>query len=420
MCKIEFKDISTADDMDEFLQTSANGSDMNTMVMYSHYTDIKRALNICSSKTLWLGSYGHMNDIFEKEILDRSNKKGNFFFMSLSRADESLAMYRMYGNRESSVVLQIPASLFVGSIREHLESEYKGGIDDDSRSGSFVRYVDLIDYDNNISHNVAASLSFENVVYCDPYTNSLSIDGLENDKIISPLKNDILAGHIKYKCWDYEKETRFSAWIVDEITKPISRVSISLPNSALNEIKVILGPGFNKERYYNELLELRRLGVLYRNSAYDGFFRDADRAKRFGKMKYYKDYIAKEFSGLDPWGGKLIVNILYCDEDKIEIEWTNEFDDDGEYRKISKRLILDMNDDLISQYDICIKQALSDDKNEYLSYSYAGTIQLIDGKVLISFNSGEYYKYIFGAGGSCVYSESGSCRMGANLLAILQ
>lgn len=417
---IEFEKIENADDMDEYLESSANIIDDDNPVIYSHYTDIKSALSIFSTKSIWLSSYGRMNDLFEKEILDKSSKKGNFYFISLSRANESLAMYRMYGKKESSVVLRIPASFFVGSIREHLDSEFKGGVDDDSRSGSYVRNVDVIDYDRNVSTNIPAILSLEDVVYFDPSDNTLSIDGHTNVMIISPLKENSLVGHVKYKCWDYERETRFCAQILDDMKKPIDKVSVNVPANICNEIQVILGPGFNKEKYYDELVELRRLGVRYWNSAYDGFFRDTNHAKRFAAMQYYKDYDAKIFSGSDPWGGVLFIQIIHCDAEKLVIEWTNEFEDDGVNRIISKRLEMDMTDDLICQYDIYSKQPISGNENEYLSYTYSGTIQLIDGKMLVSFNSGEYYKYSFGASGSRTYSEGGSWRMGTNLLAILE
>ena len=49
----------------------------------------------------------------------------------------------MYSKKESSVVLRIPSLVFTTSIRKLLDSDYKGGIDDDSRSDSFVRKVDV-------------------------------------------------------------------------------------------------------------------------------------------------------------------------------------------------------------------------------------------------------------------------------------
>ncbi len=415
-----FEIIKNAEDMDEYLESSANEIDMDNPIIYSHYTDIKCALNIFSSKTIWLSSYKRMNDLFEKEILDRSDKNENFFFISLSRAEESLAMYKMYGNKESSVVLKIPDNFFVCSIRNHLKSDCKNGADDDSRSGSYVRNVDLINYNNITIKNVLASLSMENVIYCDPYDNSLNMSGYKNTRIISPLKQNALAGHVKYKCWDYEQETRFCARIVDDVTKPIEKVIVKLPSCLCNEVRVVLGPGFNKEKYYNELIELRRLGVLYHNSVYDGFFKDTKYPKRFSVMRYYEEYYRKTFCGNDPWGGKLIITILYCDENKLELEWLNKFKDGSKPRNISKILELDLNDDLISQYDICCKLRINKNQNEYFSYSYSGTIQLVDGKVLVSFNSGECYSYLFGAAGSNSYCGGGSWRMGNNLLAILE
>ena len=141
---ISFEKVDNPEVLEEYLESSASLLRDEAPIVYSHYTDIRSALNIFSTRTIWLNSYCHMNDLFEKELLDRSTKKGNFFFLSLSRANESLALYNMYGKKESSVVLRIPSVVFTTSIRKLLDSDYKGGIDDDSRSGSFVRKVDAI------------------------------------------------------------------------------------------------------------------------------------------------------------------------------------------------------------------------------------------------------------------------------------
>ena len=415
----EFEKITNSEDMNEYLESTANSIGDKDDIVYSHYTDISSALSIFSSGTLWLNSYSHMNDIFEKELLDRSTKKGKYFFISLSRTNESLALYNIYGMKESSVVLMIPQEVFVCDIREILDSEHKGGIDDDSRSGSYIRNVEVFCYDGSQISEIETCLSLLNVVYCNPYDNSLSIEGKCNSNIISPLKEDSLAGLVKYDCWEYEKETRFCAEVLGENMPSLAKLSIDLPKDFCNKVKVILGPGFNKEKYYDELIELKRLGVLYENSVYDGFFKDTIRIRRPEKQQLIEEYTSKKYEGNDPWEGKLSIEIKRCFEHKIDIVWENDFETDGVIRSVSERLLLDIDEDLVSRYDIRCKLPISDDDNEYLSYSYSGTIQLVDKKVLISFNSGEVYYYTFGGSGSDTYCGSGSWRMGSNRLVIL-
>ena len=86
---------------------------------------------------------------------------------------------------------------------------------------------------------------------------------------------------------------------------------------------------------------------------------------------------------------------------------------------IEVQLATILNDDYIGHYEINIRKKISKDEKEYLSYSYGGSIQLVDNKVLISFNEGGICNYVLGGSGASGYNDAGVGRMGMNLLAIL-
>ena len=418
---MEFEKIKNIEELISFLENPSERYFDQDDVNLLHYTDINSALSIIQSRKLILGNYYDMNDLFEKELIERSDKKGRLFFSSFSRENESLAMYKMYGENDSTVILNFPKSCVLGIIGD-LPGVYKGGIDDDSANlSSYVRNVSIIRKGEELEKRIRARVFLLDVVYLNPFTNDLHFDGQVNDSIIAPLSSDKLIGAIKYACWEYEKETRLCALALDE-GEVFDRIVLELPNDLCNHIRVTLGPGFNKEKYYSELVELRRQGVVWQNSVYDGFYKDSTKNNR---QSYYINTVSKEeylgysFSGKDPWGGFLSIRVKSVNRCNVVIDWFNSFSDYESEQDVNFSVTVNINSDLIGHFDIDEKLPIGDDKNEYLHYLYNGAIQFIEKKVLVSFISGNTSYHVLGGAGVLGYGDGGSGRMGMEQMVIL-
>lgn len=54
-----------------------------------------------------LGSCADMNDAFETAVLDRHGLLRKLFYACFTKVDESLAMYKLYGIDQDSVIFRI-------------------------------------------------------------------------------------------------------------------------------------------------------------------------------------------------------------------------------------------------------------------------------------------------------------------------
>ncbi len=385
----------------------------------SHYTNIENIINILESGYIWLSDYNNMNDLFEKELLNRCDCDGNLFYLSFSKTEESLAMYKMYGNGESSVILRIPSDLIEEMMSSSYHGEYAGGADDDGAFPSYRRKINIVKNGLTTEECTYALLFCTDIVYLDPYSGTLIYQGLKNDKISCALKSEYLVGSIKYLCWEYEKEVRLSAKILDS-TGPIERVAIKLPSDFSKRINVILGPEFDEDKYHDMLFELRRHGVLCQNSVYDNMYRDP-RAKRSSSNDIFiQNYIGCTYSGFDSWGDRFTIFVESVKNGIMSWKWINEIDVDDRKISISIDMKTYLDSDLCSHYEIDHREYIYEDPKAYLRYSYSGVIQLVENKVLVTYNSGQLYSYLYGGSGADGYFGTGAWRMGANLLTELQ
>ena len=111
------------------------------------------------------------------------------------------------------------------------------------------------------SQEVNTRLFWTGVCCKDPTTNRLTTPDQVNTHISRSL-ND-LAGVIKFSGWGYEKEVRLCAM---ERLFEGQKLAVRMPKS----IGVVLGPGFDKEGFYKELLVLYEHNICPEKSFYDG------------------------------------------------------------------------------------------------------------------------------------------------------
>ena len=87
-----------------------------------------------------------------------------------------------------------------------------------------------------------------------------------------------------------------------------------------------------------------------------------------------------QFSGDDPWGGRLSLTVRSIDNGKMSWTFTDVFDDNTLYAEIGETPIANG----VANYDIQGKDTEKDDT----TFSYQGTIELKDGQVNFTFERG--------------------------------
>ena len=95
----------------------------------------------------------------------------------------------------------------------------------------------------------------------------------------------------------------------------------------------------------------------------------------------YADYVGAWFRGNDPWGGKLTVMIKSIVDGKMEWTFTDAFDHSTLYQEIKET---DVKDGAAS-FDV----QGNDAENKKTAFRYQGTMELKDGAVTMTFESGE-------------------------------
>lgn len=174
-------------------------------------------------------------------------------------------------------------------------------------------------------------------------------------------------------------------------------------------------PARYQDRYQNG-----SYGVLCQNSVYDNMYRDP-RAKRSSSNDIFiQNYIGCTYSGFDSWGDKFTIFVESVKNGIMSWKWINDIDVDDRKISISIDMKTYLDSDLCSHYEIDHREYIYEDPKAYLRYSYSGVIQLVENKVLVTYNSGQMYSYLYGGSGADGYFGTGAWRMGANLLTELQ
>ncbi len=94
----------------------------------------------------------------------------------------------------------------------------------------------------------------------------------------------------------------------------------------------------------------------------------------------YVDYAGYQFSGADPWDGTLTVTINSILDGKMEWSFTDSFEDHTLYQ-VQKETVLENG---TAAFDM----EGEDVEQEDVSFSYQGTLELKDGKITVTFESG--------------------------------
>lgn len=413
----KFKNISSAEEMREYLINCLNRHNEDEYLL--HYSSLETVINIFETGYFWLGDYNYMNDLFERELLNQCQCDGTLFYMCFSKGSESLAMYKMYGKGKSSVVLKIPIPVMREIISNAGHKERVGGIDDDGKESAFIRKINIVENEIVSKNTVETRLYCTDIAYINPYNNKLKCGKENNELIETPLNSNELVGMLKYDCWEYEQEVRLYGNVID-LPKSIKKLAVKLPKDFKGKVKVILGPEFDKELYHENLVYLRRLGIICENSIYDGWYKETNnKIASWNKYLLEDDYINKSFSGKDPWGGKLYIKIEDYRNGELIWKWKNIFNEGRKKHIIEEDIHTIIDYDFVGHYEINHRKRISKDEKEYLSYCYSGSILLVENKIIVTFNSGGTCNYLLGGAGAAGYNYSGSWRMGINLLSIL-
>ena len=97
----------------------------------------------------------------------------------------------------------------------------------------------------------------------------------------------------------------------------------------------------------------------------------------------YEEYAGYQFPGTDPWGAQLNVTIRNVEKGLMSWTYTEDFGTEMIYKELSQTSI----DPATHKADFYIEGNYVDSLS--MIYNYGGTIELIDGKVIITYEYGE-------------------------------
>jgi hypothetical protein len=421
-----FENLKDSLELSEYLRNlNERYENKKDKIILSHYTNISTLLNILRMRSLWLGDYRKMNDSFENALMNKNKYARNFYYSCFSLSEESLAMYKMYGdnNPDSTIIMQISLSTFMDMMSYSCNGEHAGGVDDDGKYPQFQRKLNIIRDNVETSQKIDASIYGVEIAYLDPLTGVISLGDKTNENIISPLMSEDLVGLIKFKCWDYEREIRLCAYTSEPLDEN-EKIALKLPDDICKKIKIILGPGFDADKYREALYELSFFGVKWQDSIYSKFYTNLTKGQwgvSFPENTFFiSEYLNYIFEGQDPWGEKLSVEITDYKNNFISWKWVNTIEIDGGTKEIEINESSFLGKDLVFHFNIYKKLDIYEDKNEFYEYAYSGAVLLSNEKLLISFNDGQCCSFVYGGSGVDYYEYGGTGRNGINLLSVLE
>lgn len=262
-----FETCRTPEEVKQYLQmvlTRPSGKKETTYVF--RYTKIKYLIDMLKTGYMRLGPCADMNDDFETAVLKRHGVLRKLFYACFTKVDESLAMYKLYGIDQDSVIFRISYADLEKFITED-------ATDSGEKYAPFHNFRVLRD-NKPVEGLTCQGKAFCTAVgYYDPRKNVIKSVTKENNNIHGPFIKPELAGKVKYSCWAYEDEIR----LCGETSNPLSDnecLSIKVPNDFDSMISVILCPGFDKSKNRELLFELRMRGINYSDSVYDPIYSD--------------------------------------------------------------------------------------------------------------------------------------------------
>lgn len=253
-----FSNIKTPEEIKYYLLnvlTRTGGKTKDQIYLY-HYTSINALAGILLSNSIWLGSTRTMNDYMEGEFIESSEGINRVFFACFSRAEENIAMYKMYAPPPNGAMLVISYSMAQAIIDNLPVSENK-------TMCNIVR-------DNKITpERVAADIYWSAVAYKALHSDLLKCETVKNKEIENPIFVQDLAGFVKLYGWEYEREVRLSA-VTETILSENEKIALPLPSVVTNNAMIVTSPGFDKQKHQRTLSKLKRRGVTIHDSEYDG------------------------------------------------------------------------------------------------------------------------------------------------------
>lgn len=231
------------------------GQKLDSVKLY-HYSSIHAVVSIAKTRYIWLGSTENMNDYFEVQLIKEAQGSNTQYFTCFSRAEENLAMYKMYAASPNGAMMSISfadAKRIVDKLPKMTNGKYHVKI---------VRDSVLTD------ETVEADIYWAAVAYKALHTDLIRAGEVTNKKINQPFNQRELAGFIKLYGWEYEKEVRLCARLSVALM-PGEKVAIPIPEDV--KISVITCPGFDKTQNKQGIFELTRLGIEHKESEYESF-----------------------------------------------------------------------------------------------------------------------------------------------------
>lgn len=280
-----FETCKTPEDVKQYLQmvlTRPSESKDTTYVF--RYTKIKYLIDMLKTGYMRLGPCADMNDDFETAVLRRHGVLNRLFYACFTKVDESLAMYKLYGIDQDSVIFRISYADLEKFITEKA----------DDSGDKYAPFHNFRGLRNNIP---VEGLAYRGKAYCtavgyyDPRKNEIKSGTKENKSIHGPFNKPELAGKVKYGCWAYEDEIR----LCGETETPLPDnecLAIELPSGFESMISVILCPGFDKTKNMQYLIDLQIRGINCSDSVYDPIYSDfisSERNKPENVVNEYRD-----------------------------------------------------------------------------------------------------------------------------------
>lgn len=255
---MRFEDIESAKDLKGYLErvlSRSGGKTLDNQMLY-HYTSITSIRDILSSGYVWLGSTDKMNDFIENSFINSVNAGRRLFFSSFSRAEENIAMYKMYASAPDGAMMH-----FSYNTAKRIVEELPNG----ENGFKKVRIVK----DNVITNKtVDAKVYWIAVCYKYLHEDTIKAETVYNKNFTQPLNNPELAGIVKLNGWEYEREVRLCAETIEPLANN-EKIAIKLPSKINSCTSIITCPNFDYKANRQIIMDLKRLSIKLTSSEYE-------------------------------------------------------------------------------------------------------------------------------------------------------
>lgn len=228
------------------------------------YTKINWLVDMLNSRYMRLGPCATMNDDFETAVLERHGMLEKLFYACFTKADESLAMYKLYGIDHDSVIFRISYADLEKFMNEVV-------VNTDADKHAPIHSFMLLHNNKPTNRRIQGQLYCSAVGYVDPVTNGIKTGLKINYNITAPFNHPELAGKVKYRCWEYEDEVRLCGELSADVGEN-ECIAVRVPDSFDSMISVTLCPGFDMVKNRTFLIELGMRGIRYNQSVYDPIY----------------------------------------------------------------------------------------------------------------------------------------------------